>query len=243
MESWWRYSSIHDCRVVRKVKLQPDLFEEYDHIPTYILLDACRYDYFKKGYDLDGKLIKCKSPANHTQKWIEKMRPYLENFTIISGHPYWNYWENVGKEIKHMWKKDKLVNDLNVTTPDPLIKKTIEMKERKTLTHIVQPHLPFIKGKGREFIERVGTGKFTEGGHFSKLMNEEVGKKLTWGEIRKYYTKNLKIPLDIIKEKEEELSPFIITADHGEELGERNRYGHRRDTKEILEIPFFIKED
>ena len=65
-----------------------------------VVLDACRYDYFKEVYkdvlgDV-GKLEKAISPASWTMEWLNKQFPeYYEDIIYVSSNPY----INSGKEI------------------------------------------------------------------------------------------------------------------------------------------------
>ena len=53
---------------------QYDLIHESD-FDTLIILDAQRFDFFKKYSKFKGKLIKAHSKAAHTYEWLEKTFP------------------------------------------------------------------------------------------------------------------------------------------------------------------------
>lgn len=70
---------------------------------------------------------------------------------------------------------------------------------------------------------------------------DQVYDQYGWDGIRKLYTYNLQYALKYVKELVEKCpdKSFVITADHGEYLGEHNKFGHKgKKGKEIEEIPW-----
>jgi len=66
------------------------LEEKWDFL---IILDACRYDYFKDVYRnyLDGNVKKAISPALHTMDWLNKVfTGFYDDIVYISANPYIN---------------------------------------------------------------------------------------------------------------------------------------------------------
>ena len=64
--------------------------EDWDVI---IILDACRYDYFKKTYPkfLKGKLKKVQSIASNTPGWLKKtFKDIYKNIVYVSANPHIN---------------------------------------------------------------------------------------------------------------------------------------------------------
>lgn len=68
-----------------------DLMEEdWDHL---IILDACRYDYFRRLYSnyLSGELRLALSPASDTREWIKKVfRNKYDEVVYVSANPHIN---------------------------------------------------------------------------------------------------------------------------------------------------------
>jgi len=56
-----------------------------------IVLDACRYDVFKKVNFLDGKLEKFISPASATMEWIRKcVTHYRSDIVMVAANPHFS---------------------------------------------------------------------------------------------------------------------------------------------------------
>ena len=131
-----------------------------------IILDACRYDYFKrlyKNYDnlKEGKLEKRKSRGSNTTEWLKKtFKEPMEDVTYISANPFINSkgmdlgevkgsvkgeWNPKGKfkEIIDAWLTH-WNEELNTVHPKDLTKLVKENKDKKLIVHYIQPHSPYI---------------------------------------------------------------------------------------------------
>lgn len=73
-----------------------------------------------------------------------------------------------------------------------------------------------------------------------------IRRKYGDARLRKAYTENLKIVLKYVSDLVEELpgDNIVVTADHGERLGENNHYSHASgvDDPLLLEVPWFKVE-
>lgn len=73
-----------------------------------------------------------------------------------------------------------------------------------------------------------------------------ITRKYGDARLRKAYTENLKIVLKCVSDLVEKLpgGDIVVTADHGERLGENNRYSHASgvDDPLLLEVPWFKVE-
>ncbi len=131
-----------------------------------IILDACRYDTFKKLYPnyLEGELKKRKSPGSSTAEWLEKTFPDKYDYTYVSGNPFvnskkvplsktatnatseWDASEHF-KEIIDSWDKD-CDEKKGTVRPEDLTDTAIKNKDKKKMiVHYMQPHRPFINCK------------------------------------------------------------------------------------------------
>lgn len=214
------------------------LKKDINNEKTIVILDACRYDVFRKVNTIPGNLIKARSPSTETKDWIRKVSPLLENYHIISAHPWWyKLSKESGIKQHHVWKDDSNVNDLNVVEPHTILDKADELSNLNKLIHMVQPHLPYIRGEGKEFVQKNRQGDFFSGAHFTTRINN--GKILCeWEDLFDYYEENVKVALRNVSKRREELTPLVVTADHGELIGEMNRYGHGWDHEKTREVPY-----
>ena len=145
------------------MKKQEILDGDWDHL---IILDACRYDYFKKLYKdysnlKDGELEKRKSRGSNTTEWLEKtFTEPMKDVTYISANPFinskgidigevkgsvkgdWNAKEKF-KEIIDAWLTH-WDEELNTVHPKDLTQLIKENKNKRLIVHYVQPHSPYI---------------------------------------------------------------------------------------------------
>ncbi|MFW6134895.1 MAG: hypothetical protein ACOC5R_04910 [Elusimicrobiota bacterium] len=256
-----------------------------------VILDACRYDMFKKVYkDIIGRygtLKKAISPTTTTQEFLKNIfhDKSLKDVIYISGNPYINSTDISlsGFDPKKHFKKVVDVWDfgwddkLGTVHPKELNKSAIVSldlhRKNRHIIHYLQPHSPYIyysgeggridsrtetKNKGKKEkkyakgMEKIAKRIFSDetiwkmGDIVGKLPDGGIGslwKKYGKGGIIKGYTEDLKLVLNYVKviiDKYPE-KKIVITADHGERLGEKGYYGHsttKRD-KEVIEVPWF----
>lgn len=261
-----------------------------------IILDACRYDFFKDVYRnyLDGDVKKALSPAIHTMDWLNKVFPdFYDDVVYISANPYINSRIEVtdpsGNKFSGKNHFLKVINvwkwgwDKNMGTVHPsnvnkaLFKAKDNHKNKRFILHYIQPHAPYISenyahyipsiksveatwiNKERNIIESINIRSLGR-----KVIQKTLGLDITWkigkllnlsidsqvGAIgykegmkglRNAYKENLEVVLESVVELLEHVSGnILITADHGEYLGESGRYGHgivpRRPP--IVEVPW-----
>jgi arylsulfatase A-like enzyme len=69
---------------------------------------------------------------------------------------------------------------------------------------------------------------------------------LSWRQIKQVYNANLRRALESVEELIESLDgKVVITADHGEMLGEKGLYSHPHGVyfKELVEVPWFVVDE
>lgn len=123
-----------------------------------ILLDACRYDFFKKLYPryLDGRLRKVLSPASHTLEWCEKVFAdgRFQDVLYLSANPYINSKIEIGGfnardkflRIVDVWKFG-WDNNLGTVPPQILSQQlliNVPNHKGRIIAHYMQPHGPYL---------------------------------------------------------------------------------------------------
>lgn len=130
-----------------------------------IVLDGCRYDYFKELHRryLNGALSPVMSADFQTQNWVEKVwlnrdEDYLSDVTYVSANPHINSLgvgafgveplnlHEVFKEVVDVWKTG-WSEELNVTLPGPVTDEGLKRLKRNNsplVLHYLQPHEPYI---------------------------------------------------------------------------------------------------
>ncbi len=145
-----------------------------------ILLDACRYDIFKKCFKrhIEGTLKKVISEGSCTLDWLKGTfkESHFNDVVYVSGNPYIN---SKGISIhgfdgtNHFYKiidawESGWIDEIKTVKPDVMGKKTrlarAKYPGKKIISHFAQPHYPYLSEK------LVYMGGFTDA--FYKATNE-----------------------------------------------------------------------
>ncbi len=139
--------------------------EDWDNL---IILDACRFDFFKKVYKdyLDGKLEKRISKGSNTGEWLVKTFPNKYDYTYVSASPYinsygvplnkcssayrsffWNAIEHFSKIID-VWEFGYTKEFDTIHPREVNIAYLSNKDNNKTIIHYMQPHQPYLSYKG-----------------------------------------------------------------------------------------------
>lgn len=203
------------------------LDEEWDYL---IILDACRYDFFKKYNFIKGKLERKVSMGSSTPEWFRKnFERKVDDVVYVTANPYISRWIEEGKLLQrffymeHLWQYE-WDEELNSVHPDRVVENVLRLKEKypdkRMIIHFLQPHTPFI-----------GETRIPPDGRVS------VERR------RKAYKDNLILVLKSVKKLIDNLcGKIIVTADHGECLGEWGLWKHPDNVhvKELIVIPWLI---
>lgn len=205
-----------------------------------IILDACRYDIFSiqlHNTMLNGKLCQVNSNSANTEEWYRNY--WGENhkdIILISAHPrafatecHYNFFQSYG-----LWDKRNWIE------PEVALKKLIQIQDqydKKFLVHLIPPHLPYIGEKGKEFLKELGV----EGSGINVYKKvEEYGKENGWRRPYECYVENVQTVLEIIEEYIPKIKgKIVISADHGELIGDYGIYNHNYRCFEIFHVPWF----
>lgn len=193
----------------------------------------------------------------------------MKDVIYVSSNPYINSKDiatpfkskDVFGKVVDAWNEgfDTITNFLPPSETNKYSFISIDLNRRKRfIIHYMQPHEPYIIYGEKNHVK----GKFSM---LKKIVFEFVSDNIMWTIMDKFgfepwsyteqlwreygkegiiegYEENLKIVLKSVKQfiTKYPNKKIVITADHGERLGERNRYGHggRRD-KWVTTIPWF----
>jgi len=224
-----------------------------------IILDACRYDVFKRINDISGKLYKKRSLGSDTREWaVNNFRQLYPNVVYFSANPLVSRCmmnKLIGRQpfydIVDIWDFG-WDNILKTVLPEKVNEVVLENKERyrgkKKLIHYIQPHYPFLCDPDLSFGGPIFYSDDLPKEMKNRIKNDNVpiwnlvrSKVIPVERVKRAYEKNLKVVLEKTKELIEELEgKIIITADHGNCFGEWNIYGHLAGIhlKQLVEIPW-----
>ena len=240
---------------------------QYDHNPNginvfdedwdnLVILDACRYDYFAEQSTLPGHLEYRRSMGGNTREFVGanfRDRRLHDTVYVTANSWYLRLREDIGAELHkvidlHMGDEDGEYHDdqFNIVPPEVLTSHAIraaqEYPKKRLLVHYIQPHHPFLGPTGREYFN-----------YPSSSLTEVIEKATdaTVEDVRRAYRENLDIVLESVGELVAELpGKTVVSADHGEMLGDRHAYlpfrdfGHHRGVYNdvLTKVPWQVVE-
>ncbi len=216
------------------------MIEEQDIHNNYwdylIILDACRFDYFESNYRdyFDGELRKVWSPASSTIPWLKETWTDYYDIIYLSGNPYVNSTQFPGRfyarphfrEIVDVWDFG-WSNKFHTVPPEAISTALLSSRGYTTVAHYMQPHLPYIGETKLYFDVKIDReGHLRNFSETSRKIRESIGRgKTSMDILRKAYEDNLKLVLESFGGVVDKLrGRIIVTADHGELLGEHKEY-------------------
>jgi hypothetical protein len=243
--------------VIDQLPFLNDNFFYGDKYSVAIVFDACRYDLFNQYHEeyLTGELHEAWSPACHTYGWVRRsLMGHYPNITVIGGHPLFN---SKGVPV-HGWTATKhfspeniidvwdfgYSDDLGTIDPNIVVEAALEHADQeKLLIWFLQPHCPY-----------VGRTKLTKfhpyaRGDLNKDLQYWMTEQLEQGRITADYLwvvhrDNMLAAFEATKKLGEAFSDdVIITADHGELLGEDGKFFHPSNETEnpiLRTVPLFV---
>ncbi len=221
-----------------------DIFnEDWDNL---IILDACRYDYFKQYCCFSGEL---QTRISRGSKTIEFIRgnfhdKELMDLVYVSANPW--YPRLAPKINSQIFRFEMVDPDDSESTrkagsvTERAIKMQREHPDKRLLVHYAQPHEPYLDENGDVLIEMPASDP-----HRVRLAGYDAS------EIKRAYSSCLKYVLEEVKILLEELDGLtVISADHGELFDEPmspiplKRYRHPEGiyVDELIQVPWFIHD-
>lgn len=194
-----------------------------------IVLDACRFDYFKQYNNIKGILKEVNSNENVTCQWLKTTWINYYPFAYVSASPLVRSYHNklmlserhrtvtnwIGGE--HF---EKVINvwdwgwdeDLQTVPAYQVVKATKDNYTcySKMIVHFLQPHGPYV-GKTQMSIAEAKI----------VIAEDSCKVRLAYADNLSYVIENGVKPLLTL-----DVANIAITADHGELLGEYGKYGH-----------------
>lgn len=215
-----------------------------------VILDACRYDYFMEYADqFSGTLSKRISPASATKEFIRNTFTGRDetDLVYVSTNAWWAWLADdidaTVHEFVNLEEEDIQDPILDVELPETVTERAIEEAERypnkRLLVHYNQPHYPYIGELGRRLFP----------GENRNVIATDVSKvNVSVNQVRAAYRENMDAVIpEIVRLIDYLEGKTVVTADHGEMLGERGwpvpvrDYGHPWGiyVPELVEVPWF----
>lgn len=216
-----------------------------------IILDACRLDYFMmvyRNYLPEGNLIGAWSPASETLGWLKAVFTGRYDLVYVSANAFVNSKAEVrGFDARRHfsiivdvwdWGWDEF---LGTVPPWEVNKAALKYIYPRMVVHYVQPHGPWIgEPKLTKPWKRAPQGQLGPDYYIIEALQRG---EITPDRVRQAYLGNLKLVLHYVRELIPKLphNKIIVTADHGELLGEYDKWLHWPDLdyKELRLVPWY----
>lgn len=234
-----------------------DVFEEdWDNL---LVLDACRYDMFEANADLPGTLETRRSRGSTTVEFLQGNldgRQLLDTVYVTANPQLYRHANEIDVEfhdVIDVWIDEGWDDEYGTVLPETTTQAVRDAAERypnkRLVAHYIQPHYPFLTDetefdKGYLEDDEVGEGDFW---HRQLVGDLDVPRRKIW----EVYVENLRRVLPYVADLLSELDgKSVVTADHGNMVGERARpvpireWGHPRGmyTDQLVEVPWLIRE-
>lgn len=208
----------------------------FDHDwDVLIVLDGCRYDLGRKNSPTDwpspNPVI---SPGWGSETWIQRTfddanSDTLSNTIYVTGNPFSPLVENLPlQEIDQVWKY-AFDENVGTTPPRPLTDRAIDYGRTgnpdRLVIHYMQPHLPHINGELNISLTGDGVG-WSGGNPWVMIESNERNSQATVEAYKNNLSpviKDVNLLLENIAAEK-----VVVTADHGNFLGENGNWGHHK---------------
>lgn len=199
--------------------------EDWDNL---VILDACRYDEFANEYSINGELSKKVSRGRNSIQFIEQNYNgrELHDTVYVTANPYVN---DIEEGVFHAIVDDPLRTEfdkkLGTVRPEAVTRAAIKAYEnhpdKRLIIHYMQPHMPPI-GEIRNTMDNIDEGFDMTGqkGNAERTYNLVKRGLISPDSARTAYRQNLRIVLNEVEKLDRISGKTVITADHGELLGE-----------------------
>ena len=233
----WRFKSQYDGIDV--------MSEDWDNM---YILDACRYDYFKKVNAIEGDLRPVISKGGHSRTFME------ENFVGRKLHDTVYVTANLHADFldQDIFYTVEMI-PYSERNPERVASCARKMHQRypdkRIIVHFMQPHKPYLGPTGEQIREQLrsrGRHDLIKRGNFINWEAHRRGQFPT-EKFEQAYRENIEIALSHVEKLIDEIAgKSVVTADHGELFGERvyplcePLYGHPDNVyiKELLTVPW-----
>lgn len=244
----------------RNLMKQKELIHEFVEQDSFalVILDSCRMDYFQDEIDsyLTGDLNRVYTPVTATIDYTRTTWTDYYDLNYVTAMPAPTDHAFERKDLRyrptdhisdftHVWR-DSQNQELGSVTPEELTEQALQKGGEKMVVHYAQPHAPYIGEKRLR-----GSENSIEWGESLQEIYKKMGrynlqdKTIPDEELRAAYRSNLQRVLASVQDLVAHLDrPIVITADHGELLGEDGRYIHGgKRHPHLCEVPWFTVDE
>lgn len=228
--------------------------EDWDNL---LVLDACRYDYFEELNTLPGELRREVSKGKKSWDFIREnfVGRELHDTVYVTANPFsTDIEDDTFHDIDHL-HMNRWDDEIGTVRPDDVVDAAVEANEtypdKRLVVHFMQPHRPYIGEMADELRRRVDLQGYGDHDDGIQIWGAVKQREVSVDEIRTAYRQSLQLVLESVEGLLEELDgKSVVTADHGEMLGERvlpvttRVWGHMEgfSTPTLREVPWLTIE-
>lgn len=232
------------------------LDEEWDNL---LILDGCRYDTFEECNTIDGDLQSRVSPGSQSWEFLRRnfSGESAHDVVYVTANPFSSRLED---DVFHALIDllDAWDDQLQTVLPGAVVEAALDAHDRfpdkRLIVHFMQPHYPFLGQRGRELdvrgFHRDQEDSFDEPSVWQVLRHRQYDYEgVTRRTVKAAYRENLEVALPHVERLVAELpGRSVVTADHGNLLGERlypvpvREYGHPRGlySPPLVRVPWLV---
>jgi hypothetical protein len=198
--------------------------EDWDNL---LILDACRYDYFANQHDFDATPDRVISPGKMSWEFMQEtfQGEYFHDTIYITSNPFATRLSE-DTFFKTLYLIDEWDDEIGTIHPEDVAeaakRANTQHPNKRLILHFMQPHRPYLGAMAEQLRERVDLVGYRNEGDGLQIWGAVKEGKITVEEVRTAYSESLDIVLDTVDDLLEDMDgKSVITADHGEMLGER----------------------
>lgn len=205
-----------------------------------IVLDACRFDALREmadDYDFLQAVGSTESVGSYSRSWMERnftseYADEMTSTTMVTGNPFTetaldpSQFDRLEEVWRYSWDEE-----IGTIRPRPLTDVAISIARRdepdRMIVHYMQPHAPFTTHPELQ--------RGPSASNWADATDKSVWMQVQEGEIpvkraRQAYYDELRMVLEDVELllNNVDAETAVITADHGEAMGEYGIYGHAR---------------
>lgn len=221
-----------------------------------VVLDACRYDLFVEHNTLPGVLEARRSKGSHTVEFLHANfgGRRLHDTVYVTATPQFHRHREALDAAFHatvdVWHEGGWDDDAGTVRPETMTQYAKEaaaaFPDKRLLVHYLQPHYPFLTADGALGADRLSDGEGSD--IWGRLARGTA--EVSADTVREAYAANLDAALPHVAEFLDAVDGrSVVTADHGNMLGERARpvpireWGHPPGvyTPELVQVPWLVQ--
>ncbi|MDZ7850716.1 MAG: hypothetical protein U5K70_07955 [Halodesulfurarchaeum sp.] len=255
--------------------------EDWDNL---IILDSCRFDVLDEMdlfENLSYKIMKSSTSEEFIEEYFENNGDFGDTI-YITANPYGarvtdTFYKNVvtfDRKFTENGKKAKVDNLGKGWEPEIVFNTALRMykenPDKRLIIHFMQPHSPYFGEKSRSLREELREQGYEFWAWSDKLDRKDKSENdnvlyslqeaaklniITKGELYEIYKENILVVMEYVEKLSQEIKgKTIVTADHGEMLGDsryfvpknlsglKNNMGHGDGiyVKELRKVPWAV---